>query len=164
MKIISNNLIGKMPIPEDAIIRVNLAWVKDYKTAFDLISSIKYPVYLDYPSGRTKPPTPNITLDEAIELSNRDNVRYFAISNAEDIETLKAIQSRIEVELVPKIETELGVKNIPKMIKINIKTIMLDKEDLYINVKMDSRKFNKLVNKVRHCGIKVLELRGVIFS
>jgi hypothetical protein len=164
--IISNNLQGKMPIPEDAVIRVNLAWFDNWQEAKQIIDNIEHYVYLDFPSGRTKPPKPKIKLEEAIELSKLNNVKYFAISNAEDIYELSEIMSLVNCEVVPKIETETGVNNINSMIEdIGIKTIMLDKEDLYTNCKMDSEKYNKLVMKAREYGsrIKVLELQGVIF-
>lgn len=164
--VISNNLQGKMPIPEDAIIRVNLAWFDDWREAKQIIDNSEHYIYLDYPSGRTKPPRPKIELEEAIELSKHTKVKYFAISNSEDIYELSEIKSLINCELVPKIETEQGVMNMNSMIEdTGIKTFMLDKEDLYTNCKMDSEKYNELVMKAREYGskVKVLELQGVVF-
>lgn len=163
--IISNNLIGKMPIADNAIIRINLAWIKSLDEAKRIITNSKHDIYLDYPTGRTKPPRPVITLNEAIELTKNKQVKYFAISNAEDISKIKEIKSKVKAELVPKIETQLGVSKINEMIEAGIKTIMLDKEDLYIDANCDSKEFNLLVNSVRSYKdrVKILELQGVIF-
>jgi len=166
MFIISNNLIGKMPIPDNAIIRVNLAWIKDVKEAKKILEQNKK-IYLDYPSGRTKPPVPTITLDEAIELTKHKSVYYFAVSNAENATKLSEINARLTsaVELVPKIETTKGIENIEKMIAIGIKSIMLDKEDLYTNVKCNTKRYNKWLERIRSYKgrIKILELQGVVF-
>jgi hypothetical protein len=154
-----------MQIPKDATIRVNLAWFKTIEEAKEVIDICEQPIYLDFPSGRTKPPVPEITLEEAIELSKNTNVMYFAISNAEDVDKLSEIRSLINCELVPKIETQEGVNKIQDMIDIGIKTIMLDKEDLYTNCKCDPEIYNEYLNKAREYGtqIKILELQGVIF-
>lgn len=163
MLVISNNLIGKMPIEEDTIIRINLAWV-DYEAAQAIISSSKHKIYLDYPDGRKKPPRGKISLTEAIQLSDNPNVKYFAVSNCEDVWKLKGIINELpkHIEFVPKIETEIGVNNMSDMEAIGIKTFMLDKEDLYTDVKGDVDKYNKLVEQARtHNG--VIELQGVVF-
>ena len=160
--IISSNLIGKLPIPDEAITRINLAWV-DLAGARNLLSTIRepiYSVYLDYPSGRTKPPKPTITLDEAIELANEFNVNYFAVSNAEDAKTIRGIKERVNCEVVPKIETIKGVENIAEIAR-EVAQIMLDKDDLWVDCRGVG--FDELVEKVRNCGVKVLELAGVVF-
>ena len=164
MPIISNNLIGKIPISTNDIIRVNLAWVKDVEEAKRIIKKINNDIYLDYPRGRSKPPKPTIKLDDAIRLANNQKVKYFAVSNietAEDCELM--IDSLGDVEFVPKIETEIGVNNMAKMIKAGVKTMMLDKEDLYTDVNCNSKKYNKLIGKARSYPVKLLELQGVVF-
>ena len=161
MLVISNHLIDKMPIPYSAVIRINLAWIKDKAEAEKIIKNCKHDIYLDFPDGRKKPPVPTITLEEAIELAK--DVKYFAISNAEDIRKLSEIRRMINCELIPKIETVAGVMAIPAMIEIGIKTIMLDKEDLYTDCEQDSFIYNKLIKKVRSYDLKVLELQGVVF-
>jgi len=159
--IISNNLIGKIPIRHDAIIRINLAWVcKD--EAKKIIDKSKHSIYLDYPDGRTKPPTPTISFEEAVELSKHKNVTYFAFSNA-TLDKVKSIKGKVNCILVPKIETEQGVKEVPNMIELGIKTIMLDKEDLYTAVDCDPNKFNQLLDEVRSYKVNILELQGVVF-
>lgn len=167
MIIISNHLIGKMAIPEDAIIRINLAWIKNKKGAEKLLKNITHEIYLDYPSGRTKPPKPTMTLGDAIILCNEFKPKYFAISNAENPQNLLSLKKMLpkETELVPKIETVRGIMDFRYIIKeTNIKTVMLDKEDLYTN---DKEKYQELVNKIRkeskELGVHLLELNGVVF-
>ena len=165
--IVSNHIINKIDVPVGTIARLNLAWVKSKQEAQDILDNSKFPVYLDFPYGRTKPPKPVLTLDDAIELSHHDRVLYLAVSNAEDIEVLKDIQSKLDdVELIPKIETIKGVENIDDMISMGIKTIMLDKEDLYTDVDCDADRFEELTGIVRAYkdNIKILELQGVIFE
>ena len=94
-------------------------------------------------------------------------VKYFAVSNIETVEQIQSIMNRLEdVEFVPKIETVAGVAGMEDMIKAGIKTFMLDKEDLYTDVKQDSERFNELVEDARSYGdrARVLELKGVIFD
>jgi hypothetical protein len=159
--IISNNLIGKIPVSKETVIRINLAWVSK-EEARKIIDKSKHSIYLDYPDGRTKPPTPTITFEEAVELSKHKNVTYFAFSNA-TLNKVKDIKVKVNCILVPKIETEQGVKEVPDMIKEGIKTIMLDKEDLYTAVDCDPIKFNKLLDEVRSYKVNILELQGVVF-
>lgn len=166
MIIISNNLTGKLPLPAKAIIRVNLAWIKSIKEARQILNESQHDIYLDYPQGRTKPPKPTIKLDEAIRLTNHPKVKYFAVSNVEDIESFESLRDSLgDVEFIPKIETPLGVENIGEMIKAGIKTIMIDKEDLYTSVQCDSQEFNDILQIIRTYKnkIKILELQGVVF-
>jgi hypothetical protein len=163
--IISNNLVGKMPIPDEAVIRINLAWIKSYEEANKIIEKSEHPIYLDYPDGRSKPPVPTISFKEAMSLADTTNkVKFFAISNAEDPKFLLALRYALpDLEIVPKIETEEGVRILPEMVKMGITTVMLDKEDLWVNVGADSEVFNELVDEVRKSGMHVLELAGVVF-
>lgn len=163
MIVISNNLIGKMPLQDDAVIRINLAWVKTKEEAQALLSGIKQDVYLDFPDGRSKPPKPTITLEDAIELSRNENVKYFAVSNCEDIDKMRIIIDQIDCEFVPKIETKLGVLMMTDMAKrLGIKTFMLDKEDLYTNVRCNNDEYERLVEEARRYK-GVIELQGVVF-
>jgi hypothetical protein len=167
MIIISNNVIGKMQIEPGVIVRVNLAWIPTKKEASELLSQIKNGIYLDFPSGRTKPPLPKIKLHEAMELCRQFKPKYFAISNAEDPKFLVKIKNQIpmETELVPKIETEEGVINFKNIVnEAGIKTAMLDKEDLYTN---NQKRYELLVDLARlqakEYKVKLLEMAGVIF-
>lgn len=156
-----------MPMSDDTIIRINLAWIGSYKEAEEIISSSEHSIYLDYPDGRKKPPRGVLSLTEAIELSKLPQVKYFAVSNCEDIEKITGIMNQLDgVEFVPKIETTVGVANMGDMIEAGIKTFMLDKEDLYTDVKCDTDRFTALVEEARSYNnvAKVLELKGVIFD
>ena len=167
MLVISNHLQGKMPLPKDAIIRVNLAWYPSVEAARQALDDANRDIYLDYPRGRTKPPKPKITLYEAIELANEYKVRYFAVSNVEVPKFIEEISARLETaEFVPKIETALGVENIRAIITTGVKTIMLDKEDLYVDVDMDAWAYEKLIDSVRQqtSNVTLLELQGVVFA
>ena len=159
MLVISNNLIGKMPIPKDAVVRVNLAWVNLYE-ARAILQSSKHNIYLDYPFGRAKPPKSVITLDEAISLANDFNVRYFAVSNVEDVKIIRDLNKRVKPEIVPKIETVKGVKNIQNIAK-EVSTIMLDVDDLWIDCK--GKNWYNLIKRVKSAEVNILELAAVIF-
>ncbi len=170
--IISNNLIGRMPVPDDAVIRLNLAWMPSRDEAEGTLADLRgRKVYLDYPQGRTKPPKPVVTLIEAIELANKYEVSYFAVSNIESYLPLLGIKSLLRegIALVPKIESEVGVKNMRQIVqRSGVKTAMLDAEDIYTNVGHDVKKYLELVQTARatatSLGITLLELRGVFFS
>jgi pyruvate kinase len=174
MIIVSNHLFQKTHVkfPEDIVVRVNLAWMKDLATAKKTLAGIKHDIYLDYPQGRSKPPRPTLTLDQALALAKAyKNVKYFAVSNVEEPAEVKKLRSRIptKIQFVPKIETKRGVKNLPEIIKAGkIKYAMLDKEDLYVDVDRDQDVFEILNNAARSsandAGITLLELQGVVFA
>jgi hypothetical protein len=164
MLVVSNNLLNKMPIADDTVIRINLAWIDSIGTATRLLDESKHQIYLDYPDGRKKPPRPKISLTEAIKLASHPSVKYFAVSNCEDVWKLKGIIAELPktVDFVPKIETKQGVYNMGAMEEIGIKTFMLDKEDLYTDVNCDSCAYNELVARAMlHKG--VMSLQGVVF-
>jgi len=174
MIIISHNLLFKtdLDFPDHVVMRVNIAWQKDKKEIEKVLSLLKHDVYLDYPQGRSKPPRPTLTLEEALEIAGKfKNVKYFAVSNVEDPKAIFAIREKLpsHIELVPKIETKKGVENLEAIVKkIGTKYIMLDKEDLYIDVKRDHDLFEKLIEKTRETcekiGAYALELQGVVFA
>jgi len=172
MIILSNNLIGQLPIPEEAIIRINMAWVQTKEELEQLIEACDHDIFLDYPQGRTKPPVPTIGVLDAIKIVRKyEHIKYFAVSNIEDAEMVGIIKATLpeHVELVPKIETEKGVDNFDAIVdEVNCKYIMLDKEDLFVAVKRDNKIFNELVEQVRdkafEKGVNCLELQGVVFA
>lgn len=173
MILISNNVQKYMKLPEDAVIRVNMAWVKTLDEIGEIIDSNENnKVFLDFPQGRNKPPKPILELDHAIQLC-RDykNIAYFAVSNVEDVDKVLLIKGALpnHVEFVPKIETLKGIKNLGRLIyDCKLTTMMLDKEDLYTDVDKDTNEFDKAVKHARSIceGLKVnlLELEGVIFA
>lgn len=173
MLVVSNHLFSKSNInfPDDTIVRINIAWIKNIEELKKVLDEIKYDVYLDYPQGRTKPPRPVISLDDALALVPKyKHIKYFAVSNVEDPDNIEAIRLRLPlgVELVPKIETRKGIENLDMILKkIDSKYIMLDKEDLYLDANTDGLLFEDLVLQARqksnNLGVSVLELQGVIF-
>lgn len=178
MIVISNHLSRLFPPPEGAIIRVNLAWYGSVAEArqalFDITEKLGkfHEVYLDYPQGRSKPPVPVIGEADAFALANEfDAVRYFAISNVEKPSTVLHAKDNLpdRVQVVPKIETRKGVMNLDAIaLECGIKFAMLDKEDLYIDLKRKPAAFDQFVElarkKAEALGIKLLELQGVVFA
>jgi pyruvate kinase len=174
MIIVSNHLLNTTHVefPDDIVVRVNLAWMKDLATAKKTLKSIKHEVYLDYPQGRSKPPRPTLTLEQALALAKANkNVKYFAVSNVEEPDEVKKLRAKIpaHIEFVPKIETVRGVKNLVGIIKAGrIKHAMLDKEDLYVDVDRNQDMFEVLIEAARATGkahnVHVLELTGVVFA
>jgi hypothetical protein len=168
----SNNIQSHLNLPDDTVIRINLAWVPTVEAADAILQQNKgRVVFLDYPQGRSKPPTPSLSLEAAYKLCQvNPHVRYFAVSNIEDVQNIRDIQTHLPdgVEFVPKIETFDGVSNLPNIIyDCGIRYLMLDKEDLYLDVGKDNQKFYKCVNLVRGVcrgfDVNLLELEGVIF-
>ena len=79
----------------------------------------------------------------------------------EDGEDVKRIKEKVNSEFVPKIETIKGVENIHEIAKI-VETVMLDKEDLYIDC--GGKNYEQLIKEVKSANVRVLELIGVIFK
>lgn len=173
MKLLSNNLRGKIEFPKGAVVRVNSAWVSSEKELEKILrENADSQVFLDFPSGRTKPPKPVLTLTQLIHAANtHENIKYFAVSNAEDGDYLHVIRNLLEkrVSLVPKIETLQGVRNIDIIARWSkCRVVMLDREDLYLDCKADTKKYENsmgiLKDKCSELGIKVIELKGVYFE
>lgn len=174
MLVISNHVkkLG-MDFPKDAVVRINVAWVKSLEELEKIISdNLDNEIWVDYPTGRTKPPVPTLSIAESISvLSKYSNIAYFAFSNAEDTNIIQLIRQAVpkNIKLVPKIETTRGVNNLENIVKASeTDTIMFDAEDLYTNVKNDINTFSDyskcLKNKCISNNIKLLRLQGVIFS
>lgn len=175
MIVISNHVkhIG-MEYPPDSLIRINLAWAGGIDDVKKIIDGAKgHKIWLDYPTGRTKPPKPSMTLMDAIRICKEfaECIEYFAFSNAEDPNQIEMIRALVpeNVKLAPKIETINGVNHLSDIIKASKgDLIMLDKEDLYVACEMDVERFNWFVNATRSwCkerGVICLELKGVIFG
>lgn len=173
MLVVSNHLLNTsdLPFPGHVVVRVNVAWIPTKDELISTLSKITHDIYLDYPQGRTKPPRPKISLDDAISMAHRfPKVKHFAVSNVEDPEAIFAIKVQLpsRVALVPKIETKKGIENLEAIVaKIQNRHIMFDKEDLYIDVNRDAIEFERLVELTRQkskaLGIGILELHGVVF-
>ena len=66
MLLISQNLAKyNMEFPEDAVFRVNLAWVNNIQELIDTLKKRKnHSIFLDLPVGRLKPPNNKYTLKD----------------------------------------------------------------------------------------------------
>ena len=173
MILLSNHLLTlpEFKDVENVVIRINMAHVKDIKELYRFVK-VDYDIFLDYPKGRTKPPVPTLDINDALEVMSRyKNIKYFALSNIEDVSEVDIICDIIPdtVSFVPKIETLQGVLNLEKIFESGrVKHIMLDTEDLYIDIVNDISLYTYLIDRVKKVcdkyDIKLLELYGVIFN
>ena len=173
MILISNHLLTlpEFQNVENVVIRINMAHVKDMKELHKFLK-VDYDIFLDYPKGRTKPPVPTLTINDSLQMMKKyKNVKYFALSNIEDVSEVNMICDILPegVYFVPKIETLKGVLNLKKLFETNhIKHIMLDSEDLYTDINNDVQLYLYLKDRVKEVceeyKIELLELYGVIFK
>ena len=177
--ITSQNLTKyNFPIPDDAIFRINLAWVNSIRELSKLLEKHKsHKIFLDLPVNRTKLPNNKYSIDEIIPLFNKyENIKYFAISNIEKSDDLRPYVDVIpkSITIIPKIESPNGVNNIKEITDIipsQEKIIMLDHDDLYSNMIKENQPPSKfkdhMENLVAFCSkqnIVILRTIGVVFS
>ena len=175
--LVSNNLLlYDMEFPDDTVIRINMAWIDDLDALETTVSKISNRIFIDIPLGRMKPPNNQYSLYEiAPLLKKHPHIKYIAISNVEGGEVINKFRDALgpEINLVPKIETEAGVKNLKEIhLALNEDAVMmLDRDDLFNDVMTkngDVQTFIDLVNEiVSFCelqDIRLLRTRGVIFS
>ncbi|MCF7907846.1 MAG: hypothetical protein K9L86_03085 [Candidatus Omnitrophica bacterium] len=163
-----------IPFPDTAVFRVNVAWIKSQEELFSLLKQIKNDVFLDFPEGRFKPPIPILGLDDLLGAMDRfDNIKYFGVTNVTAAEQIIEMRKKVpqRVILIPKVESREGIDNLEKILgqlEKGEKFIMLDKEDLYTDLKEHKELFEQYVqlvkDKCRKNNISVLELQGVIFA
>ncbi len=177
MLLISQNLWNyDIALPEDTVMRINLAWVDDLAELAEMVSSVPNDVFLDVPTGRKKPPNNRYTLEQfAAVLARHPNIRYVAISNVESGEVIEQFRQVLGegINLVPKIETRVGIGNIAKT-RASLgddATMMLDHDDLFNDIMTsggDAAEYTGLIDElVEYCaanGVCLLRTRGVIFS
>ena len=94
MLIISQNLTNyDIPIPKNAIFRVNLAWcdsIDELKNILKKHSNTK--IFLDLPTKRIKPPNNRYSIEDLIPIINSNKqIHYLAISNVESSSDYKNI-------------------------------------------------------------------------
>ncbi len=179
MILISQNITNyNIPIPENSVFRINLAWINsivELKKLLEIHQS--HIIFLDLPVNRTKPPNNKYSLNDIISiLENYDSIRYIAISN---VETGKDLDEYLEVvpkniTIVPKIESHTGVENIKDITeKLGHKErfVMLDHDDLYSNLlksNISSDKFpyyvNNLIEFCKSNNVTLLRTIGIIFT
>lgn len=179
MIIVSQNLTNyEVPIPNDAIFRINLAWVNNLDELKELLTKhSSHRIFLDLPINRTKLPNNKYSLEEIIPIINQfENIEFFAVSNVEGIEDIKQYVELIpkNIIIVPKIESPKGVNNIKEItdgLNGSQKILMLDHDDLYSNLIKNNEPASKfknyledLVNYCNKNNIIILRTIGVIFS
>ena len=179
MIILSQNLTNyDIPIPDDAIFRINLAWVNELNELKNLLETHKnHSIFMDLPIGRTKPPNNSYSLNDLSDLfQNYKNIKYFAISNVNHKEDLVQFKNKIpsHVNLIPKIESTDGVENIASIIEElphDEKIVMLDHDDLFTSILKQNlpipkfkEYFLKLVDFCEKHDVHLLRTIGVIFS
>lgn len=180
--VISQNMLkyGVGILDEDlskfVVLRVNLAWHKDLKSATELLECYTdTKVFLDVPVGRKKPPNYHHELDAvSLLIAIFPNIEYVAISNVENANQVSYYQARFKpAKLVPKIESFIGVKNardIIKALNYKDKVVMLDHQDLYAElVRMDGADtYLELVDDLakicKEEGACLLRTVGVVFA
>ena len=66
MILISQNLVNyDIPIPKNAVFRINLAWVSSIDQLKELLTlHKKHDIFLDLPTNRTKPPNNRYSLGD----------------------------------------------------------------------------------------------------
>ena len=178
MLIFSQNLENYgFPIPQNAVFRINLAWINTLKELKVILEKQRsHKIFLDLPANRAKPPNNKYDIDDLIPIiESNPNIKYFAVSNIHSVENLKIYLNTIpkRVIIVPKIESVDGVTNVKQItdaLGIN-KILMLDHDDLYssiINSKQPTSKFlecfNNLVDYCDNHNIILLRTIGVVFS
>ena len=178
MLIISQNLTNyEIDIPQDAIFRVNLAWINNLKELEDILEKHRsHKIFLDLPTNRTKPPNNKYGMDELIPIiKSNQNIKYFSVSNINSVDDLEMYFNIIpkHIILVPKIESVDGVLNIKQITDAlgTNKIIMLDHDDLYSSIIKSNQPtskflecFKKLVEHCKNHNVVLLRTIGVIFS
>ena len=178
MLIISQNLTNyEVDIPQDAIFRINLAWINNLKELEDILEKHRTrQIFLDLPANRTKPPNNKYSMDELIPIiKSNQNIKYFAVSNINSADDLEIYFNIIpeHVILIPKIESMEGISNIKQITDAlgTNKIIMFDHDDLYSSI-MESKQpisefleyFNRLVSHCKNHNVILLRTVGVVFS
>ena len=178
MLIISQNLTNyEVGIPEDAIFRINLAWINNLKELESILEKHRtHKIFLDLPVNRTKPPNNKYSIDELIPIiKSNKNIKYFAVSNINSTDDLEMYFNIIpeNIILIPKIESVEGITNIKQITDAlgTNKIIMFDHDDLYSSIIKSKQPiskfleyFNKLVEYCKNNNIILLRTVGVVFS
>ena len=179
LKIISQNTTNYgIQVPNDTILRINLAWCSSIKQLKDILDKHKNnSIFLDLPIRRIKPPNNKYTLDDLIPvISSYNQIRYFAISNVESPDDLEDYIQKIptNIILVPKIESPIAIQNISEIVNAiptDEKILMLDHDDLFSKIIKNNEPVDNFKNYIQklsdYCNSnKIILLRtiGVMFS
>jgi hypothetical protein len=180
MLLMSYNLIQFDIIPDWATIRINLAWHNTVKNLCQVLRHIDKrgnDVFLDFPSGRTKPPNKLIKLEYLAQIFHQfKNIKYFSISNVENKQDIGWLSHYVPpfINIVPKIESIRGIVNIKEIINSleEPKIIMIDHDDLYKDLLMNkidgTTMYACYINPLKRLctknNVEVLQTSGVVFS
>ena len=174
--IISQNLVkSDLKLPAHAILRVNLAWHRNLSSVKAMLSKYKdRNILLDVPIGRKKPPNHGHNIDNIADIANEfDNVKYVAVSNIEDLDSIRYYCTKFKGKNIPKIETYKGVIHSADIIDaLNYKPqiLMLDHEDLFSDLvyhKKEKHYMEVMKVLIETCKKKkthLLRVKGIIFS
>ena len=179
LRIISQNIINYgIEIPDDTILRINLAWCSSVKQLRNILEEHKNnSIFIDLPIKRIKPPNNKYTLNDLISvISSYSQIKYFAISNVESASDLEDYIQNIppNIILVPKIESPIAIQNISEIVNAiptDKKVLMLDHDDLFSRIVKNNESidnFQSYIQKLSdYCSsnkITLLRTIGVIFS
>ena len=130
MLIVSQNLTNyEIDLPQDAIFRVNLAWVNNLKELEVILGKHRsHKIFLDLPTNRTKPPNNKYGIDELIPIiKSNPNIKYFAVSNVNSKQDLEPY-----VDIIPETITRTQAKPT----KIIVSVLSLAFSFLYLEIKL----------------------------
>ena len=179
MLIISQNASNYgIPLPSNAIYRINLAWINNTQEFEELLKKHKnHKIFLDLPINRVKPPNNKYSLNDISQiLKSYNNIKYFAISNVNSSKDLEHYIQFVpnNIILVPKIESPEGIGNVSEIVQAipgQEKILMLDHDDLFsalTKLAEPPSNFKNYINElVKFCkenDITLLRTIGVIFS
>ena len=179
MLIISQNLTNyNIPIPKDAVFRVNLAWCDSIAQLNNILKKhSNIPVFLDLPIKRIKPPNNRYAIEDLVSVVNSNqHIRYLAISNVEsgtDLEKYVELFPK-NLVIIPKIESSRAIanlQNIASVLNDTEKIFMLDHDDLFSDILKKNEtesKFKEYIKMlIKFCdknNIKLLRTVGVVFN
>ena len=179
LKIISQNITNYgIEVPDNTILRINLAWCSSVKQLRNILEGHKNnSIFIDLPIKRIKPPNNKYTLNDLISvISSYSQIKYFAISNVESASDLEDYIQKIppNIILVPKIESPIAIQNISEIVNAiptDKKVLMLDHDDLFSRITKNNESidnFQSYIQKLSdYCSsnkITLLRTIGVIFS
>ena len=179
LRIISQNIINYgIEVPDNTILRINLAWCSSVKQLRNILEGHKNnSIFIDLPIKRIKPPNNKYTLDDLIPvISSYNQIKYFAISNVESPDDLNDYIQKIppNIILVPKIESPIAIQNVSEIVNAiptDEKILMLDHDDLFSKIIKNNESIDSFQNYIQklsdYCNSnKIILLRtiGVMFS
>jgi citrate lyase beta subunit len=179
LRIISQNIINYgIEVPDNTILRINLAWCSSVKQLSNILEEHKNnSIFIDLPIKRIKPPNNKYTLNDLISvISSYNQIKYFAISNVESANDLEDYIQKIppNIILVPKIESPIAIQNVSEIVNAiptDEKILMLDHDDLFSKIIKNNESIDSFQNYIQklsdYCNSnKIILLRtiGVMFS